>query len=566
MPENKVLALYDAQKNINDDAEIVYHGCVKKTDIIVKNSETGEVVFRGSNKVIIPGSGLIARKLFDINTDEVTPSYNTRLGIPNPAIPEIVEEPTAPEYIISVSDSQNSVVPTYTTEVALDGNVTVHISNDLPTGTYSVLVTSVDNVPVPGISVTVLDALGEVINVGNTSTAGKHNFNIVAFESTLSIINTETSNPVSFTTHHGQSGAVVAVLTSKIVAGTYLVTITDDSNAVIGMPIIVKDEHGFEITRVIADDSKTFSFTIEDYDYRITIDGDTTGTLDNYTYTTAFTSAGALIVKLADVTADVESAIRVDRVTPSEVEEEADIVTPINGVDIVFECDDTNVTITPASGVTSDTGVVEFTVDLEGYPVIPPIPDPDVNTNATKDNPKILLFCIGTDGCGTENSQVFPVDYKMWIKPENLIPFRYPLAVNELSDSLREMYFGRTPIGNRIAYYFKRFDAEPKFVQQFIDGTPIDGNIFDSDKLDPAESYVELILKITKDDAREWFIATTGINDAKVNTVSLCSAYPTIHEGKIYFEDIRPVTKLNFPNEALIDITKGIDIIYHIYM
>ena len=39
MPKNKVLALYDAQKSVTDDAEIVYHGCVKKTDIIVKNSE-----------------------------------------------------------------------------------------------------------------------------------------------------------------------------------------------------------------------------------------------------------------------------------------------------------------------------------------------------------------------------------------------------------------------------------------------------------------------------------------------------------------------------------------------
>ena len=187
-------------------------------------------------------------------------------------------------------------------------------------------------------------------------------------------------------------------------------------------------------------------------------------------------------------------------------------------------------------------------------------------TDATEDHHKVILFCIGTGGCGVENSQVYPVDYKKRIDPDHLIPFRYPLISNDLSKTLQNIYTGRVQNGNRAAYYFKRFDAEPKFVQQFIDGTPIDENIFDSEKIDKAESYVELILKITKDDVREWFIATTGINDAKVNQVSLCTAWVKVIDEVPYFQDIRPLTVLNFPNEPLIDITKGIDIIYHIYM
>lgn len=190
----------------------------------------------------------------------------------------------------------------------------------------------------------------------------------------------------------------------------------------------------------------------------------------------------------------------------------------------------------------------------------------DPHTNATEDYPKILLFCIGLDGCGSENSQVYTVDYTKWMDPDMMIPFRYPLASADLSDSLRETYFGRVESGDHVAYYFKRFDGDPVLVQQYIDGTPLDGTVYESVKTESAETYVEITLKITKEDIREYFIATTGIDSAKINSISLCYAWPKEVDNHIYFQDIRPMTKLNIPNEPMIDITKGIDIIYHIHM
>lgn len=178
---------------------------------------------------------------------------------------------------------------------------------------------------------------------------------------------------------------------------------------------------------------------------------------------------------------------------------------------------------------------------------------------------QVFLFAVGNDGCGKENSQVFNVDYTKWIAPENLIPFRYQLVGNDLPDSMRDKYFGRKESDNRIAYYFKAFETEPEFIQQYTDGTPIDENIYLSNRLDEAESFIELNLKITKEDCRDYFLATTGINEAKVNTISLLTAWKKEIDGHIYYQDIRPLTKYNFPNESLIDITKGIDIIYHIY-
>lgn len=178
----------------------------------------------------------------------------------------------------------------------------------------------------------------------------------------------------------------------------------------------------------------------------------------------------------------------------------------------------------------------------------------------------VCLFAVGIDGCGPEASQVYDVDYTKWIAPESLIPFKYQLETNDLPSYHRDKYFGRKKVGNRIAYYFKAFENAPTFVQAFSDGTPIDENIYTSSRKDEVESYIEINLKITKQDCRDFFLSTVGINEARVNTISLLTAYPVEKEdGFVYYQNIRPLTKLNFPSEPLIDTSKGLDIIYHIY-
>ena len=212
------------------------------------------------------------------------------------------------------------------------------------------------------------------------------------------------------------------------------------------------------------------------------------------------------------------------------------------------------------------------------FAIKPPVTLPTYNEELGLDNIQsitdteergalVYLFAVGTDGCGPESSQVYDVDYTKWIAPDSLVPFRYVFDDNDLSDTLRTKYFGRKKISgtDKIAYYFKAFETAPVMYQQYIDGTPIDENIFISANETDVETYVELKLTVTKDDCREYFDATTGINDAKINTISLLTAVPKTIDGYTYYQSIRPLTKLNFPNESLIDLTKGIDIVYHIY-
>ena len=180
--------------------------------------------------------------------------------------------------------------------------------------------------------------------------------------------------------------------------------------------------------------------------------------------------------------------------------------------------------------------------------------------------PKVCLFCCGTKGCGAENSQVYPVKYTKRINPSgDLVPFRYQLKQNDLSDELREIYFGRLETADRYAYYFKAFESDPVMYMRYVDGTIIDSNLYDSQNETDAETFVEMSLRITKDDFRDYFRATTSINDAKINCLSLITGWYTESGGYKWYQDLIPLTQLNIPNEPLIDLTKGIDITYHIY-
>ena len=218
------------------------------------------------------------------------------------------------------------------------------------------------------------------------------------------------------------------------------------------------------------------------------------------------------------------------------------------------------------------------TVNYKSYNDLLSLTDPTgtIFTDAMYRASTVCLFAVGTDGCGAEQSQVYDVDYTKIIGVDSLVPFRYQNILpnvdtgnNDLTGDMRDKYFGRKILGasnDTAAYYFKAFDTTPELKIQYLDGTPVDENIYQSLNSNEAETFIELKMSITKEDCRDFFIATTGINTAKVNTISLLTAYPVNgDDGYTYYQGILPLTKLNFPSIPLIDTTLGIDITYHIY-
>lgn len=210
---------------------------------------------------------------------------------------------------------------------------------------------------------------------------------------------------------------------------------------------------------------------------------------------------------------------------------------------------------------------------------------------------RVCLWCVGIDGCGIEASRVFKVHNTKWIAPYGywdyndgtggnntypttntgdltcLIPFKYRTTDADLQDSYKKMYFGRMQTTNAIAYFFKTFDESPKLIRRYADDSTdlinVSGSgmdVWKDKRASEAETVVQLKMSVTASDCREYFARNVGTNDSKINTISLCTAIPYINNhGMLDYADIRPFTKFNFPNEALIDYSKGIDITYYLY-
>ena len=177
------------------------------------------------------------------------------------------------------------------------------------------------------------------------------------------------------------------------------------------------------------------------------------------------------------------------------------------------------------------------------------------------------LFCMGTSGCNRESGLRYEVVNKWWIKPEDLVPFQYVPTNKDLNAIKRTIYYGRKPYSKKgfIAYYFKKFDSDPVLRRQLEDGTPIDSNIYSDTSELVAQTIVTNSLTITKEDGRDYFINTTGVNDGRFNCIEMCLAWYKVINGNSYYQDIRPCTRINFPNKYFSDLGASWDIVYQFY-
>lgn len=198
-----------------------------------------------------------------------------------------------------------------------------------------------------------------------------------------------------------------------------------------------------------------------------------------------------------------------------------------------------------------------------------------------KNHPLVCLFCVGDTGCGSLPKDVFVSKYTDRIKPgpanpmsaadfdtSMIMPFRYVDAGADLSDDLRKYYFGRKTFDRlgKIGYYFKSFDTEPQLHLRYADGTQITNDMYNTESNQEAECYIEMRLRITNLDFRDYFENVLGWDKARISSLSLCTAwYDEEIDGYRYYQDITPYTILFFSYQWLVDDTISIDIEYQIY-
>lgn len=196
--------------------------------------------------------------------------------------------------------------------------------------------------------------------------------------------------------------------------------------------------------------------------------------------------------------------------------------------------------------------------------------DQTVSNNEHKDLTSeytICLFAMGTSGCARGSQIKYEVSNKGWIKPDDLVPFQYLDTNSDLDLSNRRVYFGRKTISNKnkIAYYFKEFDSDPVYLRQYDDGTNWTSQIYQDASTMRANVKVGITFSIEEEDGRDYFDSTTGINDARFNTIELLAAWPKVVDGITYYQDIRPFTRLNFSNKYLNSAGDSYEFRYFLY-
>jgi hypothetical protein len=181
----------------------------------------------------------------------------------------------------------------------------------------------------------------------------------------------------------------------------------------------------------------------------------------------------------------------------------------------------------------------------------------------------VCLFGVGTGGCGESSRSV--VDVKYYEREIfDMIPFR--ITDEELTGLDADKYwFKRYEGDGKISYFLKSFEYIPEIKvlwkdgEEGEDGSEVSTGVHHTDRNEPIETFVEMILKINKKDCREYFEINGDIEAARINSIGLFTGIKSQNEkGEPEYKQVKLFSKLNIPNEMLV-LSKDITIVYRIY-
>lgn len=194
------------------------------------------------------------------------------------------------------------------------------------------------------------------------------------------------------------------------------------------------------------------------------------------------------------------------------------------------------------------------------------------------ENDTVCLFGVGIGGAGESITDVKDVHYYDR-EIFDMIPLRQ--TADELTTEEAAKYWFKKPINvdgiSKTQYYLKTFDSVKTHVlwrdssDDSEDGSEVTGDVHTTTSNIPIETFVEMILKISKKDIREYFDDNGNIESARINSIGLFSGikagigspvngvYPDLD-----YKRVKLFSKLNINNEML-NLSKDLTIAYRIY-
>jgi hypothetical protein len=198
----------------------------------------------------------------------------------------------------------------------------------------------------------------------------------------------------------------------------------------------------------------------------------------------------------------------------------------------------------------------------------------------------VQLFGIGITGTAENDVTMYHPDYRendITLSKVNsdgltvtgtLLPFRFTQSA--LDSNERKQYFGKKTNEEGITgYYLKRFETEPTIKHIWKTGEDVDDEELISDAdvwenmsgLNAVESFVEIYIKITKKDVKEWFISLEQEDRTRINTLALFNGQFVAGENAADngdYRDVRLFSKLCI-NPEYLNLSKDLSILYRVY-
>ena len=186
-----------------------------------------------------------------------------------------------------------------------------------------------------------------------------------------------------------------------------------------------------------------------------------------------------------------------------------------------------------------------------------------------------VFWGVGIGGSGDAFGSIRPVNFYEREVGQNgqrdeMVPFRVVQTPLTGDDGAKYHMLEERKDG-LFAYYLKGFEQTPQIKvlwkdgEEGEDGSEVESDVHNTSRRDLIEAFVEMRLKLTKKDVREWFDVNGNIQLSRINTIALFTGKRVeIAPGKFDYVNVKMFSKLNLDNEPLTN-TKEINFTYRIY-